>query len=378
MIQRYVAWHGCSTSGQERVHARQDKLFSPQRRAMTAQLMADETKIAADLCNAERGEAIIRARRIWEETYGRPRVRGQSRIDKGVKRGMLHGKTLRRWEATRRTSVASQGEAMAKRPVAQVGREAKTLAKTAWTPGHDTEHAFQVNKQRQHWLSAITQEHVPPSSVSIEDRNAAEKEHCRFAKLDVQRTEKQAKRDQPEEVRPTAGFSGKRVFFEKPEMQPPGPAASQEYKIGDRLAADIFMVEDPAAPGQRTKWAAALRGRTLVTPARVAGRGGVSVCYAPAINAKRCVWISGEFAQQHPIISQLVRDCSRQRGSQWRLLCRSAFDRAIALDDGRTKRCKRPKETLGLVTIAEKNKEDTAPACVCACVVVGVSGAVHV
>ena len=46
VLARYASWSGCCTSDQERVHSKQNWLFTARRRCMSESLARDETKLA--------------------------------------------------------------------------------------------------------------------------------------------------------------------------------------------------------------------------------------------------------------------------------------------------------------------------------------------
>ena len=81
---RYAAWAGCSTSGQERVHAKQDWLFTTRRRCMSAALERDEIKLGADVKPEEVVAVLNRAQQLWSAHYGLIRRVTQRRLDCGV------------------------------------------------------------------------------------------------------------------------------------------------------------------------------------------------------------------------------------------------------------------------------------------------------
>ena len=93
VFHRYAAWQGCSTSGQERTHAKQQLLLSKQRRSMQPLRERDETKLFVDLEETDLPKIIAAAQRIWSETYGASRLRlpAQSRIDAGVPKVVTGG-----------------------------------------------------------------------------------------------------------------------------------------------------------------------------------------------------------------------------------------------------------------------------------------------
>ena len=111
-----------------------------------------------------------------------------------------------------------------------------------------------------------------------------------------------------------------------------------------------------------------LRGGLVVTPACL-GSGGTTapaLRYLPAVATKRFIWVSDQFKATHGTLYKLLRDCCARRQCLGKFVAeKAAFEHALALDDRRAARCRRPFEYLGLVTLAEK-KEDRRLSCVCA------------
>jgi hypothetical protein len=102
---RYAAWSGCSTSGQERVHSKQDWLFTARRRCMSADLERDEIRIVAHCTPEEQDDVLMRAQQHWTSTYGFIRKRTRRKINCGKPLAKVradHVRTMKKWVASRR------------------------------------------------------------------------------------------------------------------------------------------------------------------------------------------------------------------------------------------------------------------------------------
>ena len=72
VFNRYAAWQGCSTSGQERTHAKQQVLLSKQRRSMGNLRERDSTKLYTDMEGKGLPAIIAIARKTGQGRAGCP------------------------------------------------------------------------------------------------------------------------------------------------------------------------------------------------------------------------------------------------------------------------------------------------------------------
>ena len=111
----------------------------------------------------------------------------------------------------------------------------------------------------------------------------------------------------------------------------------------------FIILPDPARPGQRASWIAALTGARLVVPEFIATQGQCGACvqHVPAaINQRRRVWISDACMAGHPRIGRIVDEARRLPQSRWRRLPTQAAFCAARPDTGFS--------NIAFVTIAEK------------------------
>ncbi len=234
------------------------------------------------------------------------------------------------------------------------------MGAAAWCSTHAKEHEFQRKKERAHLLASISQGHLLNSQVSAYDRAAAAAEHERLCNLDAKRTDAQERQEARVRKKSPVDLTGKTVFYESEQERAQVARAAGELKLVavGRMKADIFCTIDPSAPGQRTEWASSLRGGLLVTPKFICSKGsvGAAVQKLSAMDTKRFIWVSDDFAAQHKMVHQLLCDSVKQKG-RWQLLRdRAAFEKHMKQNDRRRVRCRRNYETIGLVTVAEKKR----------------------
>ena len=357
VLARYAAWSGCCTSDYERVHSKQNWHFTARRRCMGENWARDETKLVTS-AHDEDDAMISGAQHIWKRFYGGIRKTLRTRIDAGRPRQNLKG-TMKVWVGARRSSVARETAAIRKRSFEEVAVEAKKLGTTAWTKRHTNEQEFQPQKGRAHFLSSVDQGHLLDMQVGATDKGAAVVEAARLVNLDVKRTVAQRKQEAPLKKQKPVNVRGMTVFFESDAIRDNVHESAKRLGLiaGDRLTASLFVVADPTEPGERTRWAACLRGGLLATPAfvRCDGARGACVKQMPAILCKRTIWISTQFRDSHRALYDLVRQCVHGR---WPILDgRAAFEKKLEVNDRRSVRCRRTFDTIGLVTVSEKRKD---------------------
>ena len=125
---------------------------------------------------------------------------------------------------------------------------------------------------------------------------------------------------------------------------------------GERHEAHLYIVPDPAKPGQRTSWAVGLTGGRIATEQFLlsGGREGASVVYTPALDSKRFLWLSPEFIKQHAVLHGIIRaSMAHHSSNKWVLILRrqTFVDRYAAASKGHKN------EFLALVTKSEKKKD---------------------
>ena len=87
------------------------------------------------------------------------------------------------------------------------------------------------------------------------------------------------------------------------------------------------------------------------------GSRGVSIFYEPAVKIKRGIWMSAAFVSHHPKIHQDVMNALGLPVSKWYPVSLDDFVTYHVRDQARPVKQRRPKDMIGLVTRAEKNRE---------------------
>ena len=101
-------------------------------------------------------------------------------------------------------------------------------------------------------------------------------------------------------------------------------ASKRMRRLGEiSVEVQLFIRPDPAQPGQRVGWVAALTGALIATPEFVMsdGKSGACIAHEPAaIAQRRFVWVSQAFVAAHPRISALVQAAASLPASKWQML----------------------------------------------------------
>jgi hypothetical protein len=119
----------------------------------------------------------------------------------------------------------------------------------------------------------------------------------------------------------------------------------------DRSAAELFIVKDPANPGQRVRWISALQGGRIASSEFVesGGRQGSSLLYEKHVLSRRRLWLSAAFRRVHPTLAGIIERAVAVPGSKCKLApSMAAFKRAAA----KALRQNRMREALCLSTPA--------------------------
>jgi hypothetical protein len=307
VVQRLLLFQGMTTSGVEQSFGSLTQVLGRgQRDNMKADRDLDELKIKVDGRDAEMGKVIGRAQKIWDELFGRARTHAgpkqkPPRFVAGSKRTRAGMETTEKnWIFLRRKRVAVLAARAGKRPFSAVTEDSARQA--SWSETLENEAAHLVTKRRKTRISAFEAGLLLPPEI---DQSLAEEADAEKAT----REENDRKHDRDFLRRaslsaPTAPGSSSHKRAHLDAKLPADVAArvrraAAEQKlevVGDdkRLDADLYVVADLAAPGQRTLWAARLTGGRLASADWVLRRGksAASLVYRPAIRTRRTIWVS--------------------------------------------------------------------------------------
>jgi hypothetical protein len=110
---------------------------------------------------------------------------------------------------------------------------------------------------------------------------------------------------------------GTRVFLDRslrgndPLIQQ-GISQLRWRQVDDRVMAQVLVVSDPACPGQKNAFVAALGGRLLLSTDFLTGRNGdgVAIRYERALRLPRYLWVSPSCEAQFAAALQVIRRLS--------------------------------------------------------------------
>jgi hypothetical protein len=127
----------------------------------------------------------------------------------------------------------------------------------------------------------------------------------------------------------------------------------QVAMVADRLAARAWVVDDPAAPGQRIQWLAAICGGHVMSPDYIIKDVGSFLTYKRATVTRRWLWVSNDFVVAHPVLGAIILDAMRTGACKWvKLVTREAFLAKI-----KASIAKRPRTYYVIALVSEKEKK---------------------
>ena len=199
-----------------------------------------------------------------------------------------------------------------------------------------------------------------PSEVTLACLKDASAEAERQRVNATKTSQKRAKLDALLNTVTAVTWSGSKVFIDESVGDRGALIAKIRAKGGvnvtSRCLAHTIVTKNPLDPGLRNHIVAALTGQVITTKAAIDNeRNVVAVAFEAAIKSKRMLWISDEFANQYPGMTDAVRDCVKR---PWQLLdSKAAFEKAVASRTAGPRRTHRVFEAMALVTSAEKRTE---------------------
>ena len=91
-------------------------------------------------------------------------------------------------------------------------------------------------------------------------------------------------------------------------------------QVEKRTLADCIVTDDPARPGSTTSWTAALLGQSIISCRMLLTGRGPAVSYDPAVSVTRQLFLTSNFRQAHPLVTQLLESSCVRPCSRWKLL----------------------------------------------------------
>ncbi len=381
---RYGSFTGATTSGVEQSFSLQVRIMQPSRDTMNLQTELDETRLHKDLAPDDIPVVLRSAQRIWDMYFPRARRHHAQhiRIDTNRKRKSREG-TETEFIAKRRQDVGDAVAQGAPSSFAAVAEAARERGAPCWTAEMTIEEEFQDFQRIRAKLDAFNDGVLLPHEVTkplgelaqmwaTDRKKRSTARHTAEEKLlnAMQKPPIGIERGTPTFLSPD--FGGGRAPLGGGRAPPDahgGGRAPHDYLaklqskcrelglclVDDRSAAQLFIVKDAAAPGQRIRWTLALQGGMVTSPDYLSGAGPVFV-YIAAITSKRYIWATQAFRDAHQELYRILTRAASHPNSQWTLLGSLesflAFRRR-AMPVGKEKQ-HRPLEVLGLVLPVEK------------------------
>ena len=339
------ATYGCSTSAVEQGFSKALRLISPQQAAGSPNLEADITKLIIDKEHATIGEVVSRACELWRPHYGSAR-------------SMPHVKRLdSRRSKSKAGDMESEQAWLRKRraPVVEAELPDNPLANpVVWTESHEKESTFQRNKFKKRQLEAIDEDVLLSSEKGEELLAEYADFNSKRAKTDKARQQAASRaRMRAEGCKPPtlADFRELAIHVSEPvpRLLLDALARNRLRRVAQRVDARVFVVGDPAEPGNRVKLCAALVGGLIVTSRCFLGGAGSGIKYNAALTTRRSLYISEGIRNSYPVNVNIIFAVMRAfDGCRWTLLdTHAAFLRARGRKGS-------PSQTLGLMLACEK------------------------
>ena len=388
VLQRFVVCPG-STSGIEHAFSKFKRLMGEQwhgsdnaeeRRLVLRLKAADTPQLPPQLLRA--------ARRIWAACFGPARLSGPLRRPSlGVKHSVQVSKAARNaleqpssaaaWMRKRRRDVAAAATApmSMSRTAGTEGRSAQAPdgANQAWTAAHEQEAKRQQKVRVERACAAVLDGTanrscllaVGASSQALHDFTKLEQ--ARQRDLEMKWRRQAAVLALPEKV----DLSQKRLFIEEGARAACGleqqwraaTSATGMVEVRDHAAAQVFVVLDPSAPGDRSKTVASMVGGMLCTPGFLLeqnGRGAAVLQLFRALSMPRFIFVSkGTESNHKPMVELMKRVCGveERRGKQkhrWQWFYDRPEERARFLQRRRLRDKDHASEMVTLVTPSEQ------------------------
>ncbi len=286
------------------------------------------------------------ARRIWVECFGVSRptrgaslgVRTTLRLQKR-KALSQNASSCTAWLARRRRELGAA--ATARRPCQSGGQRLLPMRRgnVAWTKEHEKE----ARRQRAVRLARVcaaaeegTAKELKVSAQAVQDFRSTERK--RAAEMAAQRRRQVAARAEPKLM----AVEGKHVFVDGSALQeldtPPGAWAQlcqrlHLQQVAERNSASIFVVANPAEPGDRNGVVASMLGAMLCTPSCLAcGGKGTALQLHRALRVPRYIFVSAACQGKHRTMVDLMQSVSRgAKKSRWHFYDASARQKASFL-----------------------------------------------
>ena len=354
---RYCTFSGCTTSGVEHNHSKQDVLFT-KRRNTGLQIELDEMKLACDLHDIDMQFIIMVARRIWCHLYSSTRVWVNPRKP-GTKRPVndnTYAAVVRRHHAA---IQRASGDVVT---VDSLQLSAAGGAAVAWTAAHDAELDFNAAKRQVNRLDAFASGQLLPHEVR--GRDAIDlADHLDRKKNNKRKRLTSAVNKVARLANKPSIAQGATVYIHSSAID----LGVVQYcnnnfmpLVADPCAASVVVVPEPGNLPLAMSWVLLLTGGVGCNPPFLMGQtSGTAVEYKASVAAgKRCIWISNRFKTNHPDLYGIFCRALAMPTATWREVDGVSWATAVARNSARAKRQQRNMEYLALLADVQSAHAD--------------------
>ena len=329
-----LALYGGSSSGVEQTFSKLYRQINPQQLGCGSDRESQLSKVLMDHDEAEEDEVITNARLVWSTYFGQPR-KCHKKKTKGVKamKSSASGQcenagTEIGWLRTRRQSVLDAASKSKRIDLTHDDDD-----DLVWTAKHTKEAAFQDAKRLKRKCNAYHDSLLLPEDQDATFLAQAAEHHAKRAKTDAARIRKEARLHNFNQCPAPMCWLRKCVYVDKDvqTIQLNETLLQKGAVIQDhRHTAEVFIVSDPAEPGNRVLWCACLLGGCIATPDYVIHGHGAAVWYSTGLKRNVKLSISTKWAEKHQTIAKLIQVCkATSKKSKCQLISETDFDNLI-------------------------------------------------
>ncbi len=275
--------------------------------------------------------------------------------------------TATAWVRGRNARVAHGVASMAERGRDAILEQAVGVSAPAWGASH--EEAHQALEERRIALQGICAARAA-STVLPEEMDDATRAAGAAALKALERLDREHDRKKHLQLRrlrplrplsmPGLKISVAKSLGPRDDLAQAILAGSAALLGGERLPeVDMFIVKNPAEPGQHAQLVAGLRGGLIADPPYLlsCGRKGFCVQFRNALQIKRGIWISKDCCAKFATLVDLLRRCMRDRHARWKEVSLEMFATFQAAQLDKPIKQRRIMDQIGVVTAAEKREE---------------------
>ena len=355
---RYCTFSGCTTSGVEHNHSKQDVLFT-KRRNTGLQIELDEMKLACDVNGDMDMQLIISvAQRIWCHLYSGTRTWVTPRKP-GAERPLKDNTYA---AVVRRHHAAIKGVSEDAVTVESLQLSAAGCAAVAWSAAHDAELDFNAAKRHVNRLDVFASGQLLPHEVR--DRDAIDlADHLDRKKGNKRKRLMGAVNKVAKLANKPSIERGATVYIHSSANN----LRVVQYcnsafmpLVADPCAASVVVAPEPGNLPLVLSWALLLSGGVACNPSFLVGQAsGTAVEYnASVATGKRCIWVSDRFKTNHPDLYRIFCRALAMPTATWREIDAVAWATTVARNSARVKRQQRNMEYLALLADVQSANVD--------------------